>query len=564
MRTSLRRTRAALAVAVAGAMAAACSAQGGLSAARPAAADAKIGGTLTIGLTEPGSLDPANAYDPAGQQVIATMCDPLLQYDPLTAKLQPGLATFWISTSQGGQLTVRLRGGVHYSTGGTVNATDVVDELSRVASVDTASYAAGALQLVKGFDVISGQADSKSSDALKHLTGVNALSDSSFAVSLSKHDSSFVYVLAHLLASPVPHKLAAATSFASHPVCAGPYELTGPWHAGDKQIVLRKNPHYYGKNNVYTNGGAGYADTIVVNIFASRSAELAAFAAGQVDIAQVPDDALPKPLPSGGSLVSAANGFADYLGLPSGNPVQNVFARPDVHLALSQALDRTAIGQAAYGGGSLPATGFLPPTVGDSFQPNACGAATPATADVAAARRTLSTAGISLTGQPLTLYYNDDYQNAAVAKAVAAQWHAAVGLNVTLKAMPWTDYLQKASGPQGFDGAFLESWTGATPSADSYLTPLLGTDAVGTSNFAHYVSPDFQRSLTTAHEATTASGRLLDFRALVKQTCSALPLLPLVFRQWHYVVRSSKVGSALNSFTDAASGLLDLREVYVR
>jgi peptide/nickel transport system substrate-binding protein/oligopeptide transport system substrate-binding protein len=236
-----------------------------------------------------------------------------------------------------------------------------------------------------------------------------------------------------------------------------------------------------------------------------------------------------------------------------------------VHVALSQALDRGALNAAAYGGGALAADGFFPPTVGGVYRPGACGASTPSTADPAAATATLGRAAISLSGRPLKLYYNDQFGNRPLAEAIAREWEQNLGLHVLLTPEPWDQYLAQANSATGFDGAFLEAWQSPYPSADAYLYPMFDSASVGTDNFAHYIDPTFDREMTNvARAATSTASRTLAYQHLAAGLCQRLPLVPLLFRQWHYGVRTTQVGSAIGSFTDAATGLLDLREVYVR
>lgn len=523
------------------------------------------GGTLVVGSTMPGTVDPSTAYEPAGDQILEAVCEPLLSFDPLTAKPAAGMTASLVITNSGGLISIRLRSGVHFQNGSTLISTDVRDELSRVANQSNASYDAAFLSDVKGYDFIHGDVDTNNGAALRDLTGVNTISNDAFSISLTDDDADLVDLLGAPFAAPVPRKLSDGdpTSLATRPVCAGPYEMTRPWQAGQADIIVTRFPGYYARNPSYPRGGVGYADRIDFRIFASEADELAAFDAGQIDIASVPDGETAAAA-AHGQVISAANGYVEYLGLPNGTG-GSVFSQPAVHVALSQALDRQALGEVAYAGGTVPATGFFPPTVGSVYQPDACGATTPAEADPAAAQATLAKAGISLVGQSLKLYYNAQFQNRALADGIAAQWERTLGLKVVLMPEAWSDYLAHGTGAGGFDGAFLESWESPYPSADGYLYPLFDSASVGEDNFARYIDPTFDHDLEkVAREATTDSSRALAYRHLAAGLCQQLPMVPLLDRQWHYVVRPSQVGAAVGSFTDAASGLLDLREIYVK
>src|SRR5947209_7107041 len=88
---------------------------------RPVAAvtDAKAGGTVTVAITSPVSIDPAlvSPADTAGSLVVRTMCDSLLATDPQTGELQPDVASGVLLGGGGTTLTVRLRRGVRFNDG---------------------------------------------------------------------------------------------------------------------------------------------------------------------------------------------------------------------------------------------------------------------------------------------------------------------------------------------------------------------------------------------------------------------------------------------------------------
>jgi oligopeptide transport system substrate-binding protein len=557
---------------VATALAAGCS-QGGVQVqARVAAAGAHPGGNIRVGVTSPGSLDPSDAYEPAGQLVISTICEPLLQFDPLTAKLEAGIAKSWIVTGNGTTVTLTLRDGVRLQGGGTLSTSDVIAELSRVASADNASEVADLLQDVAGYDVIHGDVESDDALALRQLSGLSGISGTGFSLKLAagRHNGDIVNLFGHPITAPVPHAAATLNTFVDEPRCAGPYELTSPWKSGNATISVRRFADYYGANPAYPAGGRGYADTLTFVVTHDRREQLHAFAAGQLDIAQISDEdrAAAELLATStkSTLVDGPNGAMEYVGFPRAPAAgkATVFDSAVVHRALSLALDRDALNRVVYGGGARPATGFIPPTVAEAYRPNACANA-PAHGDLTSATNSLRAAGIDLSGQALKLYYNDNPQNAAIARQVAHQWRLGLGVNVTTVGVPWSVYVARATGSDGFDGAFLEGWQAPYPSADGYLAPLFTTAGRGTANFTQYSNPNVDRLLnTSARWADETNSRILDYTFLQKLICQDMPMAPLVFRQSHYLVRTSRVGSAIGSFVNAATGLPELREVYVK
>src|SRR5688572_5213534 len=100
---------------------------------------AEFGGTLSVVVGAIGSIDPASAYEPNGELVARTMCDTLLQADPVTGELKPGLADSWLVSDDGVRITVRISRRARFSDGSKVDASDVVRSLTRAASPELAS-----------------------------------------------------------------------------------------------------------------------------------------------------------------------------------------------------------------------------------------------------------------------------------------------------------------------------------------------------------------------------------------------------------------------------------------
>ena len=555
--------RAVTAVVVSAALTA-CSSSGAGSGARHPSSDAKAGGTLTVAITAPGSIDPGNAYDPVGNLVISTMCDALWGFDPLTGEPKSSLASNVVVSGSGRRITVQLRKHARFSDGRPVNADAVAYSLSRVASQTNASLVAGLLAPIQGYATVHGDTDTDDQQRRTQLSGVKVISSNSLQIDLSVEDADFVRVLGHPLASPVEKRAVAAggASFASNPVCAGPYRLDRPYHDGDPTITLSRTPHYRAGGAAHTIGGRGWADHIVFAVEPDAASVARAYEQGKVDMAVV-DEATAAGLRSDPDLVNTPSGSVEYVGVSEGT-TSSVLASPNVRVALSQALDRTALVAAAFAGQRRPATGFLAPTLGRGFNPSGCGAATPATANVAGAQATLGRAA-TLNGQHVKLFFNDEFGHRAMAEAVAAQWRAAFGLVTDLQPMPWDQYLATATSPSGFSGAFREGWVAPYASADQYVTPLFGSEGIGRDNFAHYSDGALDLSIArTARREPTDLVRGRDYLRIEQQLCRAMPMIPIAFGQTHALVRRARLGSATSSFTRVTDGGLDLREVFVR
>ena len=522
---------------------------------RPASDDAQVGGLLRVGITRPGTVDPGNDYEPTGDVVVRTMCDPLIATDPRTGELKPGLAQSWVVSDSGARLVLRLRKGLRFSDGTELTADDVAYSLSRIASADYASAAAAQLADIDGFDEVHGDAEADHDIDRRRLRGVRVVDSSSVEISLTRNNGDFLRLLTSRLVSPVPRASATTdpTAFARRPVCSGPYALDAPFAPGDRTLRLHRVEAYRGADTTLSRGGAGYADAIEFRVYDDVAAASAAQRKGEVDVAPA--------LPTDAQVQSGPAPLVEYVGLPTATGP--VFDKSAVRRALARALDRQALVDAVFPGTRTPATGFLPPTTAPVFRRNACPDQLPVRGDVAGARRELAAAQVDLSSVDLPMYVNDDGRNVALARAVAAQWKAAFGLTVRPRVSDFDTFLRRASSTQGFDAPFRFSW--ATPYADpdGALYPLFSSDRIGRDNVARFSDPTVDRALVRqAREAVEAADRQVEYRRIEQLLCNAMPMIPVTFSLSRYLV-TPKVRSA-GTLVDRSTGQLVLREAYLR
>lgn len=482
---------------------------------KPPPAAAPRGGTLRVGITEPGSLDPGNAYEPMGTLVDSLLCEPLLTLDPETGRLRPGLATNWVISDGGRRITLRLRK-ARFSNDKRVTSDDVIASLSRAASEEFAGHAADLLDPIAGWPGINGREETKSEHDQRIMWGLSAIDGRSLSITLRRRDADFVRVLAHAVAAPVPK------GSGDNPVCAGPYKLVQPWSPGQAMIRLVRNEHYSGDN-------PGYADTVEFHV---STDPFAAYQRGEVDVAAVlfaqrgvvdPADLHERP-----------SGYLEYVGLPL-----EVFDA-DARRALSRALDRQAIAEAT---GRRPATGFVPGGV-----------------DCAAGGGPELRSNLTM-----PLYFNDEFDNRRTAELVAKQWHDKVGLEVRPTAVPFDDIVGKGVQPQGVDGAFRFGWQPSVARPEAYLGPLFTSQGIGRDNLTRFVDPTFERILDREARRATKQGDVdAGYRRAERRLCEEMPMVPVAEGVARWAVRSAALGTAGKATLDRAGGAPVLRELFVR
>ena len=564
------RTRTALALAVLSLAATACTPDREAPdvAERTPDPAARPGGVLRVGITEPRSIDPslATMQDPSGFLVVSALCDALAEFDPVTGELRPAVAERVQSTENGSTLSATLRRDVRMHDGTVAGAVDVTNALSRAAQPQTVSPSADLLQEVTGFEPLQeGTSDNE------QLIGVRPVGPRDLIVNLTVQRGDLVRVFAHPIAAPLPRALVRRLrlanrdeEFARQPLCTGPYRMAEPWEPGDPEIRLVRFDGYYGRNSAYTRGGRGYADEIVFRIYPDLAAQMAAFAAGEVDVAHVPEDRLVEARTLG-LVVDTPTLRLDYIGVPMSGELFDVRT---VRVALSRVVDRARIASEVYHGGREPATGILPPALGDAiFREDACGPNAPASGS----SERLTGAGrdaveaLTAPGLEVPFYFNDEFGHRAVVESIARDWEQALGTRTRLVPMEWEAYIQQATGPAGFDGPFRMSAAAPFPSAHEFLGPLFDSAAIGSTNLARFDDATYDRNLERrARRANTPEDQALEYRALEDAICSEMPVIPVVWGATHYLFRTDRVGSAIGTFTARTSAQPVLRELFVR
>ena len=226
--------RAAAAVSIAALVLAACSSidtpTGGGQSSSAENRSAKNGGTLVVALSdEPDPLDPTTARTLVGRSVFTSICEKL--YD-INAKLDivPQLAADMPATSADGKtVTIKLRSGVKFADGTTMDAAAVKTSLDRDLTLPTSA---------------------RKSD-LNSVESVSVSDPSTVVLHLNAPFAPLVAQLADragMVMSPAALKSEGA-NFGAHPVCVGPFKFQS--RVAQDHIDVVKDPNYYDASNVH-------------------------------------------------------------------------------------------------------------------------------------------------------------------------------------------------------------------------------------------------------------------------------------------------------------------------
>ncbi|MFD4799192.1 ABC transporter substrate-binding protein [Streptomyces anulatus] len=474
-----RRVAASTAVLVLAAGVAACGPEDSKGAAGASGAEGKPqkGGTLTVLNSNPQQdFDPARLYTSGGGNV------PSLVFRTLTtrnredgaegAKVVPDLATDLGTPSKDATVwTYTLKDGLKYEDGTAITSADIKYGIERSFAAELSGGAPYLRDwLIGGADYQGPYKDKKGLDSIE------VPDEKTIVFHLDKPEGEFPFLATQTQTTPVPRAKDTGTKYEEHPVSSGPYKVVTNENDGER-IVLERNPHWSAKTDeerkaypdrIDVRSGL---DSAVINqrLSASQGADAAAVTTdtnlGPAELAKAGSD---KKLAA--RVGTGHFGYTNYIAF---NPKVKPFDDPKVRQAISYAVDRTSIVNAA-GGSSLaePATTFLPErdsfghTPYDHFPAGETG-------DSAKAKELLKEAGHAK-GLTITLTHSNDKDfetSPEIATAIQAALKKA-GITVKLQGLESNDYSDTIHSAKKEPGFFLAHWGADWPSGGPFLAPI--------------------------------------------------------------------------------------------
>ncbi|MEU1125370.1 ABC transporter substrate-binding protein [Streptomyces sp. NPDC005899] len=435
------------------------------------------GGTLTVLNSNPQEdFDPARLYTSGGGNV------PSLVFRTLTtrnrengaagAQVVPDLATDLGTPSKDATVwTYTLKDGLTYEDGTAITSADIKYGIERSFAAELSGGAPYLRDwLIGGADYAGPYKDKKGLDSIE-------VPDAKTIVfHLNKPEGEFPYLATQTQTTPVPKAKDTGTRYEEHPVSSGPYKVVSNENDGER-LVLERNPHWSAATDqerkaypdrIDVRSGL---DSAVINqrLSASQGADAAAVTTdtnlGPAELAKVSGD---KKLAA--RVGTGHFGYTNYIAF---NPKVKPFDDPKVRQAISYAVDRSSVINAA-GGSSLaePATTYLPNqksfghTPYDHFPSGATG-------NAAKARQLLKEAGHP-DGLTVTLTHSNekDFETGPeIATALQAAL-AKAGITVELKGLEGNDYSDTVHSASKEPGFFLAHWGADWPSGGPFLAPI--------------------------------------------------------------------------------------------
>ncbi|MFD9267472.1 ABC transporter substrate-binding protein [Streptomyces goshikiensis] len=571
--TSRRVAAVAVSLVLAGG-AAACGPKGGTEKAgsgsgAPGGAP-REGGTLTVLNAEPQSdFDPARLYTSGGGNV------PSLVFRTLTTrnredgaagtKVVPDLATdTGKANADATEWTYTLKDGLKYEDGTPITTADIKYGIER----SFAAELSGGAPYLRDWLIGGESYEGPYKNGGKGLDSIVVPDEKTITFKLRKPEGEFPFLATQTQFAPVPKAKDTGVTYEEHPVSSGPYKVVK--NDGDgEHLTLERNEHWDPKTDEERKA---YPDKIdvrsgldaaVINqrISTSSGADAAAITTdtnlGPAELAQIGGD---KQLAA--RVGTGHFGYTNYLAF---NPKVAPFDNPKVRQAISYAVNRTSVVNAA-GGSALaePATTFLPEqeafgfTKYDHFPAGATG-------DAAKARELLKEAGFP-DGISITLTHNTA-QNRQTGPEIATavqQALAAAGITVKLEGLENNAFNERRWDAKNTPGFFLSRWGADWPSGGPFLAPIFDGRQIVTNgsnyNHAQLDDPAVNTEIDEIAKLTDLAAAGKRWGALDKKIGEQALDVPLFHPVYKRLVGKDVKNVVISDWT----GVLDISQVSVK
>lgn len=419
------------------------------------------------------TLDPITCADGVQLTLSTLLYEPLYRLTP-QFEVENILAQSESYDAESFTYTIRLRSGVQFSDGSPLTAQDVAYTLLRA------------------------QQSSRYAARLADVTAVKAQDSTTLTIQLAQDRRTFTA----LLDIPI---VRSGTETQLFPVGTGPYVKDADNDA------LRRNSHWWRTESLPF-------DTI--SLLSYKSGEAAAYAFSSHDVHLLAYDMTGTSVDvasTSGSYTDADTTILQFLGF---NMARGLFQDAAMRQAISLAVDRSAI-VSAYLVGHGAAAQF-PINPASSLYPTALERANTA-GDCAAAMAELNMAdGESV--YDLTLLVNSENSFKVAAAQEIAQALNQYDFNVTVRALPWDEYLTALA-----EGRFDLYYGECKLTADWDVTPLLGTG--GSLNYSGWSDTVMDTQLAACLTAGDEDRRSVTLEALCRRLQSQTPFIPLCFKR---------------------------------
>jgi ABC-type oligopeptide transport system substrate-binding subunit len=474
--------------------------------------------------TEPPSLDPGLATDTTSANILLNVMDSLVR---LGDDLEPtaSLAESWDVSEDGKTVTFHLREDGRWTNGDPVTAQDFEYSWKRTLSPQLgADYAYQFFGIVGAEDY---NGCKRNCARLRDRVGVTAIDDRTLEVKLTSPQPWFLQQAAHhsflAVHRPTVERFGSSWTEANNIVTNGPFKLA-QW-AHDSRIDLVKWEEWRDAGSVSLRRVNG-------RMISDGTTAVQAFEAGEIDVtATIPPEELPR--------LKDTPEYNQYPGLGTYYYGINLRNIPDVsqRRAMALAVDRRSIIDNIAQADQLPASGYTPQGMPGFETIHPASEWLPEQANVDRAKELM--ASVANPKRQITLYFNESPAHQPIAVAVQAQWRE-LGLDVTLKAQEWQQYLEfLGPPPHNSVDVYRLGWIGDYVDAMNFLE--MWTCGSGNNNTT-YCNREYDRLVGEARQ-TEDDERRYEIYAELEQILFGpdgdMPIIPIYWYTYTTLERES-------------------------
>ena len=415
----------------------------------------------------------------------------LVQFEPGTTNVVPGLAENYEVADDGLSVTFKLRPGVKFHTTDyftptrELNADDVIFSFERQMDAENPynAYVDGA-----SWEYFNGMS---MPDLIESIEKVD---DMTVRFNLTRPEAPFVANMAMDFASILSKEYAdqlaesgTQSDLNQKPVGTGPFQFVA--YQPDAVIRYKAHPDYW--------AGKQPIDDLVFAITTDASVRQQKLLAGECQITAYPNPADIESLAANPELQMMEQEGLN-VGYLAYNTQMEPFDDPKVRKALNMAINKEAILDAVFQGAGEAAKNPIPPTMWSYDETTEDDPYDPEAAQAMLEEAGVEDLSMKIWAMPVQRPYNPNARRMA---ELIQEDFSKVGVDVEIVSYEWGEYLERSKA-EDRDGAVLLGWTGDNGDPDNFLAVLLGCDGVGGSNRAQWCNEEFNDLIMQAKSGT--------------------------------------------------------------
>ena len=450
--------------------------------------------TLRIGLAEdPDILDPTLARTFVGRIVFAGLCDKLLDLDE-KLNIVPQLALSYENSADGKEMTIKLRPGVKFHDGESLDAQAAKFSIERHMTLPT-SFRKSELASVDHVEVVD------------PLT-IKLVLKTPFAPLITQLTDR-----SGMMVSPKAAK-EEGDKFGLHPVCAGPYKFVE--RVAQDRLVFERFADYWNKDNIFI-------DRVVFQPIVDATVRLANLKSGALDLIERVLATDIKDVRSDPRLVLSTAPELGYQGLTiniANDKNKGALSQSEkVRQALDLSIDREALNQVVFNGEFTPGNQWVSPQ-----HPYYQQAFPVQKRDVEKARTLLKEAGVPLP-IPVDFMVPQGAEEQAVAQVLQSM-AAEAGFDLKIRVIEFATSFKQAQA--GEFQIFQIPWSGRIdPDGNSYV--FLHTKAP--QNDGGYSNPEADKAMEDARLVSDPAQRKAIYEKMTKVVLNDEPIIYIYHRK---------------------------------